>query len=351
MEKRLDSLETERQTLPPHPFPSVEKVPEYGPTDPGLVDLLLSPGIPQEGKGLDKTVDLLLQYIAPAIADSAGPRYFGLVTGGATPASLVADWIVSVVDQNAILHSPRAMSGYSVIKDLAMRMVLDLFVLPTTLHIAESAQHQVLQASDSIDFRALTTTGSTASNVMGMAAGRQWLGIHDRKVDYSQEGYDGQVVIVTNMAHATVWKAASILGIGRKQVIEVSEMGMDVEGNETVFENVVKEQKRAGKSVLVFLSFGEVNTGIFPMNTSRIASICENNNAYLHIDGAFGIYARCSPDYSHLARGLEKAHSITACGHKWLNVPYDCGFFIYRSHLEKPILEPIFSSSAAYLPS
>ncbi|KAF9538599.1 hypothetical protein EC957_006405 [Mortierella hygrophila] len=351
MEKRLDSLETARQTLPPKPFPPVEKVPEYGPTDPGLVELLLSPGIPQEGRGLDKTIDLLLQYIAPAIADSAGPRYFGLVTGGATPASLVADWIVSVVDQNAILHSPRAMSGYSVIKDLAMRMVLDLFALPTTLHLAESAQHQVLQASDNIDFRALTTTGSTASNVMGMAAGRQWLGIHDRKVDYSQEGYDGQVVVVTNMAHATVWKAASILGIGRKQVIEVPEMGMDVEGSETIFENVVKEQKRAGKSVLVFLSFGEVNTGIFPMNTYRVASICESNNAYLHIDGAFGIYARCSPDYSHLARGLEKAHSITACGHKWLNVPYDCGFFIFRSHLEKSILEPIFSSSAAYLPS
>ncbi|KAF9121673.1 hypothetical protein BGX30_002435 [Mortierella sp. GBA39] len=351
MEKRLDSLETGRQTLPPKPFPPVEKVPEYGPTDPGLVELLLSPGIPQEGKGLDKTIDLLLQYIAPAIADSAGPRYFGLVTGGATPASLLADWIVSVVDQNAILHSPRAMSGYSVIKDLAMRMVLDLFALPTTLHLVESAQHQVLQARDNIDFRAITTTGSTASNVMGMAAGRQWLGIHDRKVDYSQEGYDGQVVVVTNMAHATVWKAASILGIGRKQVIEVPEMGMDVEGSETIFENVVKEQKRADKSVLVFLSFGEVNTGIFPMNTYRIASICEDNNAYLHIDGAFGIYARCSPDYSHLARGLEKAHSITACGHKWLNVPYDCGFFIFRSHFEKSILEPIFSSSAAYLPS
>lgn len=261
MEQRLDSLETERQTLPPQPFPPAGKVAEYGSTDPGLVELLLNPGIPSEGKGLDKTVDLLLQHISPAIADSAGPRYFGLVVGGATPASLVADWIVSVVDQNAILHSPRAMSGYSVIKDLAMRMILDLFMLPTTMNILdESAQHQVLHASHGIDFRALTTTGSTASNVMGMAAGRQWLGIHDRKVDYSQEGYDGQVVVVTNMAHATVWKAASILGIGRKQVIEVPEMGMDMEGNETDFENVVKEQKRAGKSVLVFLSFGEVNT-------------------------------------------------------------------------------------------
>ena len=274
MERRLDSLETERQTLPPQPFPPVEKIPECGPTDSGLVELLLSPGIPQEGKGLDKTVDLLLQYIAPAIADSAGPRYFGLVTGGATPASLVADWIVSVVDQNAILHSPRAMSGYSVIKDLAMRMVLDLFALPTTLNLAESAQHQVLQPSDGIDFRALTTTGSTASNVMGMAAGRQWLGIYDRKVDYSQEGYDGQVVVVTNMAHATVWKAASILGIGRKQVIEVPEMGMDVEGNETIFENVVKEQKRAGKSVLVFLSFGEVNTVSFVFIFPNITFCC-----------------------------------------------------------------------------
>ncbi|KAG0376541.1 hypothetical protein BGX24_007591 [Mortierella sp. AD032] len=354
MSKRLDSLETQRQTLPPRPLPSAENLAEYGSTDPGLVELLRSPGIPSQGNGLDKTVELLLQYITPAIADSAGPRYFGLVTGGATPASLVADWIVSVVDQNTILHSPRAMSGYSAIKDLAMRMVLDLFNLPNNVSDSDSAQQkqQLKRAkTDDVDFRAITTTGSTASNVMGMAAGRQWLGVHDRKVDYSQEGYDGQVVVVTNMAHATVWKAASILGIGRKQVIEVPGMGMDAKGLEEAFEYTVKEQKSAGKSVLVFLSFGEVNTGIFPFNTHRIADICASNNAYLHIDGAFGIYARCSPSYEYLAQGLERAHSITACGHKWLNVPYDCGFFIYRTYLEKSILEPIFSSSAAYLPS
>ncbi|KAF9081569.1 hypothetical protein BGX29_008575 [Mortierella sp. GBA35] len=358
MENRLDSLEAKRQTLPPRPFPPAEKVSEFGQTDPGLVELLQSRWISQEGNGFDKTVETLVRYIAPAIADSAGPRYFGLVTGGATPASLVADWIVSVVDQNTILHSPRAMSGYSVIKDLAMRMVLDLFLLPTTMTDSDSAQQQQAPLPlprqndpNNIDFRALITTGSTASNVMGMAAGRQWLGIHDRQVDYSQDGYDGQVVVVTNMAHATVWKAASILGIGRKQVVEVPEMGMDQHGAETAFEDAVQQQKRAGKSVLVFMSYGEVNTGIFPLNTHRIADICKSNNAYLHIDGAFGIYARCSPKYAHLAHGLERAHSITACGHKWLNVPYDCGFFIYRSFLEKTILEPVFSSSAAYLPS
>ncbi|KAF9900002.1 hypothetical protein EC991_008043 [Linnemannia zychae] len=354
MLKRLDSLETMRQALPPRPFPPDEKLAEYGSTDPDLVAMLRSPGLPSQGYGLDKTAELLAEYVAPALSDSSGPRYFGQVTGGATPASLVADWIVSAVDQNAILHSPRALSGYIVIKDLAMRMVLDLFNLPTFMSDSESAQQkeQLKQAkAGDFDFRALTTSGSTASNVMGMAAGRQWLGVQDRQVDYSQDGYDGQVVVVTNMAHATVWKAASILGIGRKQVIEVPGMGMDENGREEVFENAVKEQKASGKSVLVFLSFGEVNTGIFPLNTNRIADICEINKAYLHIDGAFGIYARCSPAYEHLAHGLERAHSITACGHKWLNVPYDCGFFIYRSYLEKSTLETIFSSSAAYLPS
>ncbi|KAG0330241.1 hypothetical protein BGZ99_007103 [Dissophora globulifera] len=227
-----------------------------------------------------------------------------------------------------------------------MQMVVDLFSLPRDPAGRQSASVEV----DSGYFRAMTTTGSTASNIVGMAVGREWLGVHDRGVSYCQDGYDGQVVVVTNMAHATVWKAASILGIGRKQVVEIPGMGLtDGDDEERVLEEEVKKLKDAGKAILVFLAFGEVNTGIFPRNTRRIAEICKKYNAYFHIDGAFGIYARCSPKYAHLADGLELAHSITACGHKWLNVPYDCGLFLYRQTLEKPIMEPLFSSTAAYL--
>ncbi|KAF8976880.1 hypothetical protein BGZ46_007885 [Entomortierella lignicola] len=338
----------QRQTLPLKPFPtSALNQLENKDIDPAT-RAFLSLQLTQQGSGLETTVEELLSRIAPSIANSAGSRYFGLVVGGVTPAAFIADWIVTTYDQNTILHSPEAMSGYSVITEQAMMMVLDLFDLPRD-HGPRKSVSEYGEA-DEKNFRAMTTSGSTASNVVGMAVGRQWLGVHERGVDYCQDGYDGQVVVVTNMAHASVWKAASILGIGRKQVIEVPGMGLtEDDEEERVFEEEVKKQKQAGNAVLVFLAFGEVNTGIFLKNTRRIAEICKKYNAYLHIDGAFGIFARCSPKYAHLADGLELAHSITACGHKWLNVPYDCGLFLYRQSLEKSIMEPLFSSSAAYL--
>ncbi|KAG0055028.1 hypothetical protein BGZ83_009798 [Gryganskiella cystojenkinii] len=351
-----------REHLPASPFPTsinsnttftASSLAALDPATQKFLTLRLSDG---SGVGLESTVQELLERIGPALSNCAGPRYFGLVTGGVTPAALVADWIVSLYDQNTILHSEEAMSGYSVITDQAMQMVLDLFQLPREIEgvLGGRGGSQVSGTNDTQDklFRSMTTTGSTASNLVGMAVGRQWLGIHARGgVDYSQDGYDGQVVVVTNMAHATVWKAASILGIGRKQVIEVPSMGMG-KGNhseEEELEAEVKKQQAAGKAVMVFLAFGEVNTGIFAKNSRKVAEICQKYNCYFHIDGAFGIYARCSPKYAPLADGLELAHSITACGHKWMNVPYDCGFFMYRRSLEKSIMEPLFSSSAAYL--
>ncbi|KAI8597085.1 pyridoxal phosphate-dependent transferase [Dissophora ornata] len=340
---KFDPAESQRQTLPLDAFPSSAQLQEK------LVDsstrAFLSLQLTQDGTGLEATVDELVSRIGPSLANSAGPRYFGLVTGGVTPAAFIADWIVTTYDQNTILHSPEAFSGYSVITEQAMQMVVDLFNLPRV-----GGGGGVVASVLEDNFRAMTTSGSTASNVVGMAVGRQWLGVHDRGVDYCQDGYDGQVVVVTNMAHASVWKAASILGIGRKQVAEVPGMGLtEGDDEERALEEEIKKWRDLGKSVIVFLAFGEVNTGIFPRNTRRIAEICKKYNCYFHIDGAFGIYARCSPKYAHLADGLELAHSITACGHKWLNVPYDCGMFLYRQSLEKSIMEPLFSSTAAYL--
>ncbi|CAO3566016.1 unnamed protein product [Mortierella alpina] len=378
---QFETTEAQRQTLPLRPFPALADLARdeasndststtAAPLDPAT-RAFLAPHLQQlssDGLGLERTVQELVSRIGPSLANSAGPRYFGLVTGGVTPAAFMADWVVTMYDQNTILDSVEHMSGYSVITDQAMKMVLDLFSLPrevsrTTTTATATATNDESGGRDGTEaivagepylgeqegiFRAMTTTGSTASNIVGMAVGRQWLGKHVRGVDYTQDGYDGQVVVLTNMAHATVWKAASILGIGRRQVLEVPSIGGN-DTQETVLEQEVLRWKNAGKAVMVFLSFGEVNTGIFPRNTRRIAEVCRANQVYFHIDGAFGIYSRCSPKYAHLADGLELADSITACGHKWLNVPYDCGLFLYRRSLEKTIMEPLFSSSAAYL--
>ncbi|KAF9580127.1 hypothetical protein BGW38_003352, partial [Lunasporangiospora selenospora] len=320
--------QTQQQTLPVTPFPTRS---EHHPStlDPALADFLALE-LSNSGMGLASTLEELLSRIGPSMSNSAGSRYYGLVTGGVTPAAFLADWLVTLFDQNTILYSDEAVSGYSLITDQAMRMAVDLFNLPKG------------------EFRAMTTSGSTASNVVGMAVGRQWLGVQRHGVDYSQDGYDGRVVVLTNMAHASVWKAASILGIGRKNVQELVDMGVSEEDDGGLESEIIKWTGQ-GKAVMVFLAFGEVNTGIFVKNTRKIGQVCKDHGAYLHIDGAFGIYARCSPKYAHLADGLELAHSITACGHKWLNVPYDCGLFIYRKQLEKATMEPVFSSTAAYL--
>ncbi|KAF9423333.1 hypothetical protein BGZ94_008322 [Podila epigama] len=333
--------------LPAKPFPS--STDEHS-VDDAAIRSFLSLAIQDDGVGLGPMADELFSIIAPSISNSAGPRYFGLVTGGATPAAFVADWVVTTYDQNACMYTPEAISGFSVIDEQAMRMVVDLFRLPRHYVPAEApsskdVQHQVVEPSQG--FKAITTSGSTGSNIVGMAAGRQWVGMEKFGVDYSQDGYDGRVVVITNMAHASVWKAASILGIGRKQVVEISGLGSTPSTEE--LENEILRLEGQGKAAMVFLSFGEVNTGIFPSYSRQVGEACRKHRVYLHIDGAFGIYARCSPLYEHLADGLELAHSITACGHKWLNVPYDCGLFLYQQGLESKTLTPVFSSTAAYL--
>lgn len=217
----------------------------------------------EHGAGLGTTAEELFSIIAPSIANSAGPRYFGLVTGGVTPAAFVADWIVTTYDQNACMHSPEAMSGFSVIDEQAMKMVVDLFRLPrydTPKSHPSKDTNELSTGQEDLRqrFKAMTTTGSTASNIVGMAVGRQWLGKELLGVDYSEDGYDGRVVVITNMAHATVWKAASILGIGRKQVIELPSLGSSPGGDE--LEQEIIHQRNQGKAAMVFLSFGEVNT-------------------------------------------------------------------------------------------
>ena len=215
---RFEGTEAQRQTLPLRPFPALANFSRDDAQDGSTATTIdpatrafLAPHLQQlssDGLGLELTVLELVSRIGPSLANSAGPRYFGLVTGGVTPAAFIADWIVTMYDQNTILDSPEHMSGYSVITDQAMKMVLDLFSLPrevtrTTTANDDSggddgaeavvAGEPYLGDREAI-FRAMTTTGSTASNIVGMAVGRQWLGKHVRGVDYTQDGDRKSVV-------------------------------------------------------------------------------------------------------------------------------------------------------------
>ncbi|KAF9901451.1 hypothetical protein EC991_006100 [Linnemannia zychae] len=289
---------------------------------------LVSLGLPEYGVGLEATFDELMTTLIPSLANSTGPRWFSLVIGGVTPAALAADWLTTVYDQNTILNLPSSYSGQTEITLQACKMFLQLLDLPVDT------------------FRSILTTGSTSSNIEAVALARQWLGRTKFGLDYSQDGYNGQVVILTDRGHVTIHKAASMLGIGRNQVFEMMGKIEDVD----VLEAQLQAFTDQGKAVMVAIGFGEVNAGIFPKKgaVQKMAAVCKRYGAFLHIDGAFGAYARCSPLYAELADGLELADSITVCGHKWLNVPFDCSCFIFR-HEHEQDLARVFGSTAAYL--
>lgn len=241
---------------------------------------------PQHGLGIEGTTDHLLQDIAPTLnASSLTARYYGFVTGGITPAARVAETLVSTYDQNPAVHLPDQ-SIASNVEDRALRLLMDL------LHF------------DRNEWSGVFSTGATASNVLGLACGREHLvnqRIKNRLGPDSQEsvGSSGllkacriagveDIHIYATMAHSSLYKASSILGLGRSCVKDISKS----KGNPT-FDLRVLEEKLASdhdKSVsIVVVSCGEVNTGLFATygdNDLRIIrKLCEKYDAWLHVDG------------------------------------------------------------------
>jgi glutamate/tyrosine decarboxylase-like PLP-dependent enzyme len=272
--------------------------------------------LPEEGTGALPALAELVDGL-DAATRSSGPRFFHFVTGGATPAALGADWLTSLVDQNSFswVSSPLG----SQLEDVAVRWLLDLFELP-------SAWGGVL------------TTGATMANFVGLACARRWWA-ERHGVDVDERGFaelPAVPVFSSRYIHASALKALTMLGVGRGSVriVEIGEL----------------ERRLAalkGAPAIVIGNAGEVNTGDFdPLG--RMADLAGEHGAWLHVDGAFGLFARLTPQASALADGVERADSVIADGHKWLNVPYDCGFAFVR---DPALLPATFTLAAAYLPS
>jgi glutamate/tyrosine decarboxylase-like PLP-dependent enzyme len=272
--------------------------------------------LPEEGDG---PIEALSELVAgwDVATRSSGPRFFHFVTGGTTPAALGADWLTSLLDQNSFsaVSSPYGAQ----LEDVAVRWLLDLFELPS-------------------EWSGVLTTGATMANFVGLAGGRRWWAAR-HGVDLDERGFAGLPavpVFSSAYVHASARKALAMLGIGRESVQVV-----DVEG----LEHGLRGLK--GAPAIVIGNAGDVNTGDFdPL--ARIADLTEEHGAWLHVDGAFGLFARLTPRASALAEGVERADSVIADGHKWLNVPYDCGFAFVR---DPAYLRPPFQLTAAYLPS
>jgi glutamate/tyrosine decarboxylase-like PLP-dependent enzyme len=189
------------------------------------------------------------------------------------------------------------------------------------------------------------TTGATMANFVGLAAARQWWG-ERHGVDVAEEGSAGlpkPPVFSGGYLHASAIKTLSMLGIGRSsaQILSRDAAGrLDVQALEYMLAGL------HGAPAILIGNAGEVNAGDSdPIET--LADLAEQYGAWLHVDGAFGLFARLSPEVAHLAAGVERAHSVTVDGHKWLNVPYDCGF----GFVSDPAVQlRAFANTAAYLP-
>ncbi len=279
--------------------------------------------LPGHGSGADAAVRELLAGVDGAI-HTAGPKFFHFVTGGTTPAALGGDWLTTVLDQNpaAWVESPLGAQ----IELLALRWLRELFGLPAT-------------------WSGVLTTGATMANFTALACARRWWGLR-HGVDIDERGSAGlpaMPVFGSGYVHASDVKALAMLGLGRSAVTGFArdEVGrLDVEALEHAL------QALGDAPAVLIASAGEVNAGDFdPL--SVMADLAERYGAWLHVDGAFGLFAALSDRTRHLVDGVERADSVIADGHKWLNVPYESGFAFVRD----PSLQPaVFGSGAAYLP-
>jgi glutamate/tyrosine decarboxylase-like PLP-dependent enzyme len=279
--------------------------------------------MPESGDGTLAAVHELIERGTRSATRSSGPRFFHFVMGGGTPAALAADWLTSSYDQVAFgwASSPFAAR----LEQVAIDWLLQLFELPP-------------------DFGGVLTTGATMANFVGLIAARSWFG-ERVGVDVDREGLAGAPplkILSSGFVHPSAVQAAGMLGLGQGRVARLTR---DSVGRLDV--GALERELKGPDPAIVIANAGEVNAGEFDP-IGEMAALAKEHGAWLHVDGAFGLFARLSERTRALTDGVELADSVTCDGHKWLNVPYDCGFAFVR---EPERLPHALSVGAPYLPS
>ena len=257
---------------------------------------------------------------SPATMAMAGPRFFGFVIGGALPVTVAAGWLATAWDQNTGLYN--STPGTAVIEQVALNWLIDVLALPKGI------------AGGFV-------TGTTVAHITALAAARHVVLV---KVGWNVEA-DGlfgapPITVITGAeAHPTLFKALGVVGFGRTRVVKVP---TDAQGRMRA-----DAMPRIEGPTIVCVQAGNVNTGAF----DPIGEICDHaheSGAFVHVDGAFGLWARASREQAHLAEGIERADSWATDGHKWLNVPYDSGIAFVR---DGDALRAAMAVNAEYLPT
>lgn len=256
------------------------------------------------------------------IIGSAGPRYFGFVIGGSTPAALATDWLVSTWDQNAGIYatSPAA----SVIEEIAGKWLIDILRLPT------EASFGFVTGAQIANFTCLAAARNSVLNRAG------W-----NVEDLGLQGAPKINIVVSEESHVTVFAALRMLGFGTATALRVA---VDRQGRMDP-ESLEKVLAPLDGPIILCTQSGNVNTGSTdPL--SRIIPIARRKGAWIHVDAAFGLWAACSESLRSSVAGIADADSWATDAHKWLNVPYDCGVAFVRDRVAH---QSAFSVNASYL--
>ncbi len=272
--------------------------------DPAALALLerLDGALPERGAGAQPTIDRLIEVGTAAATHSSGPHFFHFVIGGSTPAAMAADWLTSLLDQNAVV---RASSAFATrVEDVALRWLVELFDLPAT-------------------WSGALVGSATFANFTGLGCATHWWA-ERQGVDYAANGLVGlprMPVLSSGYVHSSARKALQMLGHG-KNTIEV--YARDRAGRIDLDAMAARLRELDAPAVIIG-NAGDVNTGDYDP-IGRLADLAAEHGAWLHIDGAFGAFAALSPRTAYLVAGMDRAQSIAADAHKWLNVPYESGF-------------------------
>lgn len=281
--------------------------------------------LPLGETGLDATVviDDLVRGVEGGIIDSAGPRFFGWVIGGSLPAALAADWLTSAWDQNAGMYA--CAPAAAVVEEVAGGWLKELLHLPATASFA-------------------FVTGCQMAHVTCLLAARHAL-LARRQWDVEMEGLAGSSpirILTSTEIHGSTVRAIRLLGLGQKNIVTLP---VDAEGR--LREDALIEALESSPTAptIVVLQAGDLNMGAFD-DFARLIPIAKRFGAWVHVDGAFGLWCAASSRFRHLLNGAEGADSWSTDGHKWLNVPFDCGYaFVADREAHRASL----SHRAAYL--
>ena len=263
--------------------------------------------LPERGEPAAEVVERLARDADPGLVATAGPRFFGFVIGGSLPAAVGADWLTTAWDQNAGLFvlSPAA----SVVEETVLGWLTGLFGLPSGTGMG-------------------FVTGGQMANTTCLAAARQSV-LARAGWDVAARGLIGApevAVLAGDEGHITVYGALRLLGLGDASVVRIA-----TDGQGRIEPDALRDalRTRRARAVIICAQAGNVNTGAFdPL--ADVTRLAREHGAWVHVDGAFGLWAAASPKLRHLVDGIELADSWTTDAHKWLNVPYDSGIAIVR---------------------